>query len=198
MTLVLSITFTYLLFLFFFFNDTATTEIYTLSLHDALPISANFQNTQTEDPQNGAGNTGSALASFLLGTAAQGQRRTTVARVHGQRGIGGYFMDKWKATNRLTLNLGLRYDLQVYPIYGDLKDGTSAIGEIDFNNGTYILQRPVASCAATGNVAPCIPGSSLPANVVVSPDGHLWRSTKTNFQPRVGLAYRLTDKMVLR
>ncbi len=25
--------------LFFFFNDTATTEIYTLSLHDALPIS---------------------------------------------------------------------------------------------------------------------------------------------------------------
>src|SRR5688572_33351522 len=28
-----------LLFLFFFFNDTATTEIYTLSLHDALPIS---------------------------------------------------------------------------------------------------------------------------------------------------------------
>src|SRR3989442_3761500 len=28
------------LFFFFFFNDTATTEIYTLSLHDALPISA--------------------------------------------------------------------------------------------------------------------------------------------------------------
>src|SRR5256885_3988852 len=28
------------MFLFFFFNDTATTEIYTLSLHDALPISA--------------------------------------------------------------------------------------------------------------------------------------------------------------
>src|SRR5947199_9182824 len=33
--------------LFFFFNDTATTEIYTLSLHDALPIS-------TEDPGDGA------------------------------------------------------------------------------------------------------------------------------------------------
>src|SRR5256886_14383872 len=28
-----------LMFVFFFFNDTATTEIYTLSLHDALPIS---------------------------------------------------------------------------------------------------------------------------------------------------------------
>src|SRR5256885_14039276 len=30
----------YSLFFFFFFNDTATTEIYTLPLHDALPISA--------------------------------------------------------------------------------------------------------------------------------------------------------------
>src|SRR2546430_7220168 len=30
----------YNFFFFFFFNDTATTEIYTLSLHDALPISA--------------------------------------------------------------------------------------------------------------------------------------------------------------
>src|SRR2546430_15936439 len=32
------ITFTGSLSVFFFFNDTATTEIYTLSLHDALPI----------------------------------------------------------------------------------------------------------------------------------------------------------------
>src|SRR5476651_2886408 len=31
--------FLFCLFFFFFFNDTATTEIYTLSLHDALPIS---------------------------------------------------------------------------------------------------------------------------------------------------------------
>ena len=31
--------FVFLFFVFFFFNDTATTEIYTLSLHDALPIS---------------------------------------------------------------------------------------------------------------------------------------------------------------
>src|SRR2546422_5817234 len=30
---------THYTFIFFFFNDTATTEIYTLSLHDALPIS---------------------------------------------------------------------------------------------------------------------------------------------------------------
>src|SRR5687768_18008409 len=37
--------------LFFFFNDTATTEIYTLSLHDALPISAVTGAQTTLDPQ---------------------------------------------------------------------------------------------------------------------------------------------------
>src|SRR5260370_36048054 len=35
---------TYPFIFFFFFNDTATTEIYTLSLHDALPISIVFHN----------------------------------------------------------------------------------------------------------------------------------------------------------
>src|SRR5258705_10031051 len=38
----------HLLFLFFFFNDTATTEIYTLSLHDALPISVIVAENGTE------------------------------------------------------------------------------------------------------------------------------------------------------
>src|SRR2546422_5219254 len=35
-------------YFFFFFNDTATTEIYTLSLHDALPISAVGLSTRVE------------------------------------------------------------------------------------------------------------------------------------------------------
>src|ERR1022692_3849078 len=37
-----------ILFLFFFFNDTATTEIYTLSLHDALPIYLKFETDTIE------------------------------------------------------------------------------------------------------------------------------------------------------
>src|SRR5256885_12969707 len=38
-----------IIFFFFFFNDTATTEIYTLSLHDALPISDQVLRAQRED-----------------------------------------------------------------------------------------------------------------------------------------------------
>src|SRR2546425_13226484 len=40
--------------LFFFFNDTATTEIYTLSLHDALPISQLFHRANKFMPRNAA------------------------------------------------------------------------------------------------------------------------------------------------
>src|SRR5258708_8572462 len=39
--------------LFFFFNDTATTEIYTLSLHDALPISARRRVAAPRDSHGG-------------------------------------------------------------------------------------------------------------------------------------------------
>src|SRR2546430_14621907 len=39
-----------LLSFFFFFNDTATTEIYTLSLHDALPISRHGRGTRVPPP----------------------------------------------------------------------------------------------------------------------------------------------------
>src|SRR2546429_7438707 len=39
-----------LFFFFFFFNDTATTEIYTLSLHDALPISGGSTRSTCRSP----------------------------------------------------------------------------------------------------------------------------------------------------
>src|SRR2546426_11001244 len=45
---------------FFFFNDTATTEIYTLSLHDALPISSG---TTTRPARSSGGGTSRPLAS---------------------------------------------------------------------------------------------------------------------------------------
>src|SRR2546425_4653013 len=54
-------------FFFFFFNDTATTEIYTLSLHDALPISVGRQVVVI-----GAGNTAidAVTQAKRLGAAA--------------------------------------------------------------------------------------------------------------------------------
>src|SRR5436190_15115796 len=46
------------LYVFFFLNDTATTEIYTLSLHDALPISPDLERDVGEDRHRGLPPTG--------------------------------------------------------------------------------------------------------------------------------------------
>src|SRR5260370_42642615 len=60
----------------FFFNDTATTEIYTLSLHDALPILARLVRQGEADALVSAGNTGALMtvARFVLGTLPSVQR----------------------------------------------------------------------------------------------------------------------------
>src|SRR6266513_5948079 len=54
-------------FFFFFFNDTATTEIYTLSLHDALPtlVSKHFQNRWIPDDQCYTCHTGYGLSGNI-------------------------------------------------------------------------------------------------------------------------------------
>src|SRR3712207_9505954 len=72
---------------FFFFNDTATTEIYTLSLHDALPISCLEQNTcmrSTNEPFRVRGRSAVSDAewplSFSRPPSASGSGRLAVAR----------------------------------------------------------------------------------------------------------------------
>src|SRR5438552_5422105 len=55
---------------FFFFNDTATTEIYTLSLHDALPISRRKRSQEKEPRASSASRT-----VKVCGSAPQGKMR---------------------------------------------------------------------------------------------------------------------------
>src|SRR3989442_10610616 len=55
--------------LIFFFNDTATTEIYTLSLHDALPISpTRWSSSRLIVPNNGVPKLGSAAGRPVVGS----------------------------------------------------------------------------------------------------------------------------------
>src|SRR5256885_13921491 len=64
-------------FLFFFFNDTATTEIYTLSLHDALPISGR------QSVEDGGG--GELRAAQRTVDALPGERIEKVGRIADER-----------------------------------------------------------------------------------------------------------------
>src|SRR5256886_12356247 len=71
-----------LIFFFFFFNDTATTEIYTLSLHDALPI---YPVRQSEGSARGPGPHGGDLRRRGAALARRGER----ARGAGRGECGG-------------------------------------------------------------------------------------------------------------
>src|SRR5437764_15251927 len=71
------------IFSFFFFNDTATTEIYTLSLHDALPISRAFRRAPRRPRRRRGHGTVTALARL----AAVGLDRKSTRLNSGHRCI---------------------------------------------------------------------------------------------------------------
>src|SRR2546428_7115785 len=60
----------YLVYFFFFFNDTATTEIYTLSLHDALPICSSWAAT-------GGGSSASSVSWWRASAGARSEEHTS-------------------------------------------------------------------------------------------------------------------------
>jgi len=170
---------------------------------NALYLNSNVQfssgNTANPNPPANAPTTGDALASFLLGIPVSAGRRNVIETEHGGWVDGFYAMDQWKVTNKLSVNLGLRYDLTLIPIYGDNKNANNFVGDMNFRDGTYIIARNAPSCAQT-NAAPCIPNGTLPAHVIVTPLGGnaIFHNDHGNIQPRVGVAYQLWANTVLR
>ena len=160
-----------------------------------------FAAQQTGNPLNSA-EPGSALASFLLNVPDQAGRRNVHETVRPGGVMSFFFQDAWKATSKLTVNIGLRYDRTFQPPYGRPEtigqNGGIETGSINFNNGTYVVQKLPPSCNER-KAAPCIPGDGkLPEHVVVDPRGQIYHDTKTNWGPRIGLAYRLNQKTAIR
>jgi hypothetical protein len=158
-----------------------------------------FSAVPTQDPNNPLANQGDSFASFLLGLPDNASRRNVLETEHGGWVNGGYFQDQFKISSKLTLNLGLRYDVTLWPIYGQAPAPDAYVGDVDYNNGTYILARVPAACSATVGF-PCIPGGTLPADVTVTThsNGSIYTNDHSDWQPRAGLAYRLTDKTAIR
>jgi outer membrane receptor protein involved in Fe transport len=159
-----------------------------------------FQTSDLEDPggTSGAG-TGDALASFLLGVPTGSFWRDALVTEHGGSIQGGYVQDQYKVTPRVSLNVGVRYDLSKWPVYGSLSNGTGYVGNLDLSNGTYIVSAIPPACSSPRG-APCMPNGVLPANVSVtnSGDRNLHYTDYGNWQGRVGIAYRLRDSTSIR
>src|SRR6478609_10530522 len=84
--------FFFFIYFFFFFNDTATTEIYTLSLHDALPIWATARPVpRPRDRRPKDGSSGSSGTSITRGSRSS-QRPCRAWQGSGQIPEGGHAM----------------------------------------------------------------------------------------------------------
>jgi hypothetical protein len=163
-----------------------------------------FAAQETSDPNPlDTVNAGDPMASFVLNVPDNAQRNN---RQHIATRPGGvldlFVQDAWKASPRLTLNYGLRYDLGIIPPYGTNAtigdNGGIETGDMNFDNGTYVVQKLPPTCSVRAH-APCIPGNgSLPDNVVVDPRGKIAFNNYTNFGPRLGFAYRIGDNSVVK
>ena len=186
-----------------------------------LKMGANFSTNNTRSPiyntsdsfsivptQGPTGTGGDSFASFLLGLPDGANRRNVLETEHGGWVDGAYFQDQFKINSRLTMNIGLRWDVTLWPIYGQTPAPDAYVGDINFNNGTFVLANVPGPCTATQGF-PCIPTAQygggigtgqLPPNVVVTShkNGSIYSNDHSDWQPRLGLAYRLTDKTAIR
>lgn len=160
-----------------------------------------FSSQNTANPSS-PGNTGAGIASFLLNVPNSATRRNVNEKERSGGVFSAYVQDSWKTTSKLTLNVGLRYDLTFIPGYGTEdtvgQQGGIETGDVNFGNGTYVIQKLPPPCSVRGH-APCIPGDgTLPAHVVLDPRGKIAHNVYTNFGPRFGFAYQANTKTVAR
>src|SRR2546430_9413250 len=109
-----------MIFSFFFFNDTATTEIYTLSLHDALPISnpsGNQQKTSSSKSAFRKAFTASSCSTVRPNTAISAmsarktdRKSTRLNSSHSQISYAVFCLKKKNIHDMLGLALGYAQD----------------------------------------------------------------------------------------
>ena len=75
----------------------------------------NFARAMTGNPQDTSGSTGFGLATFLLGAVSGGSLNSALARADAFNYYGVFVQDDYRVRPRLTLNLGVRYDVITAP-----------------------------------------------------------------------------------
>lgn len=117
-----------------------------------------------------AGNPNNAFADFLLGRIKTGNYQVPMPET-GRRNfnIGAFFQDDWRATPKLTINAGLRYEYE-----SPVKIANDVYSRFDPGSGTLLAAGINAS--ASLNI----------------------KTPKLNFSPRIGFAYSIDQKTVIR
>ena len=136
-----------------------------------------FSSRTTGDPAN-LGTTGNGFASYLLGYADQAQRQFAAENRLRNLYVAPYVQDDFKVTSKLTVNLGIRWDI--------LRPFT------ENDNNVVFFDPTVPNAAAVSPSGTPLLGA---ANKLGSPAGYAHADIKWNhFSPRVGFAYAVNKK----
>ena len=163
-----------------------------------------FNDEQTRNPSAASGTTGLSLASALLGFPNSFSAQ--LPTLHGgpvqfkYASWAGYGQDEWKVNRNVVLTLGLRFDYLNQPKTLDGRLWNS----FDLLNQRWIIgAKTMPPLCSVAKAAPCIPDAFLSDphfnNVVLAgKDFFAPPPVKDNWGPRVGLAWSLNSKSVLR
>ena len=146
---------------------------------------------------NGTATNGDAVADLELGLLASSsidsQIQYNYMRAHE---TSAFFTDDWKTRRDLTLNLGLRYEVDSPPedLYGRVTNYIPALGEVAVGNPANIQN--YAQLVATSTTGPYI----VPAKTLGIPQNSLIYTNYDGVAPRVGFAWRVfgSTKTVVR
>lgn len=159
----------------------------------------NFTQNGTAYPSNAKGSTGAALnsvtgdamASFLLGFVDNGKMSTANFISSQKKSYSFYAQDDWKVTKKLTLNLGLRYDLfsPTYEKFG--RQSNFSWQDVTL----YIPEGNNQDAALPPNFTKAFPNVKVSRGQISK---YMYPWDKWDFGPRLGLAYNVTPKTVIR
>ncbi|MGC1684187.1 MAG: TonB-dependent receptor [Candidatus Acidiferrales bacterium] len=149
----------------------------------------NFQTASTDgpDPNNPIGSTGSGFASFLLGVGSGGNGTScnlcTLYQAFpatDKHFLGWYIQDGWKVTPKVTLNLGVRYEIQTAPTERHNAQ----------NSFSFTAENPISAQV----------GTFVPGELIFSSPNNpgLYNTPYGNVAPRVSIAIQATNKLVVR
>jgi len=178
----------------------------------SLKIGANYSrrhfSTNTTNPMDGSvdfdpsttnlqsnPNSGDSFASMLLGLPSAVRRGTGNTVTEAQINVQQYYVqDDWRVNNKLTVNLGLRYEYIPAPV-----EDTNRLGNL-------VISRDPQSGKYTGTLLWATTNPEVdPATGVAGEPAHtggygpaLMQNNYKDFAPRIGLAYQVDRKTVVR
>jgi len=143
---------------------------------------------------------GNGVADLLLGAIASGFIAYNDTFLRREPYIGFFVQDDWKASRKLTLNLGLRYDVQfpLYEIHNRLVAGFDFQTAQAFQDAVLAKWRQNAATMANYPAPPAAIKGGLQFAGVRGQPRRVYDWDLSNIQPRLGFAYNFMSKTVMR